>query len=168
MQTSTNNNIPLHTDAPVLLPFSQLFLLPGMYFVLHTIEELPGFAAWVARHFGVMTTDSFAFIHIPLIWLVLLASYKAFKTELHGGWVIFATAAQWQFGLNAIFHLVTALIFLEYSPGMVTAVCLGLPMTAYFMLRVWREQRLTKTELTAAIIFGTVMAAIAIGILFLH
>lgn len=167
MQTSTNN-IPLRTEAPVLLPFRQLFLLPGMYFVLHTIEELPGFAAWVSRHFGVMTNDSFAFIHIPLIWLVLLASYKAFKTERHGGWVVFATAAQWQFGLNAIFHLVTAVIFLEYSPGMVTAVCLSLPLTVYFLVRVWQEQRLTKNELITAIAFGTVMAAAAIGVLFLH
>lgn len=162
MQTS------VRTDAPTLLPFSQLFLLPGMYFVLHTIEELPGFAAWVSRHFSVMTTDSFAFTHIPLILLVLLASYKAFIIEHHGGWVVFATAAQWQFGLNAIFHLATAIIFLEYSPGMITAVCLGLPTTAYFMMRAWREQRLTKIELTTVIILGTVMAAAASGILFLH
>ncbi len=167
MQTSTHNS-QLRTDAPTLLPYSQLFLLPGMYFVVHTIEELPGFAGWVSRHFGPMTTDSFAFIHIPLILLVLLASYKAFSIERHGGWVVFATAAQWQFGLNAVFHLVTAVIFLEYSPGMVTAVCVSLPMTAYFMMRVRREQRLTKSELTSAIILGTFMAAVAIGVLFLH
>lgn len=167
MQTSAHNS-QLRTDAPTLLPFSQLFLLPGMYFVLHTIEELPGFAGWVSRHFGLLTTDSFAFIHIPLILLVLLVSYKAFRSERHGGWVVLATAAQWQFGLNTIFHLVTAVIFLEYSPGMMTAVCLSLPLTAYFLGRVWQEQRLTKNELIAALAFGTVMATVAIGVLFLH
>ncbi len=87
MQTSVHNS-PLRTDAPVVRPFSQLFLLPGMYFVLHTIEELPSFAGWVSHHFGTMTTDSFAFVHLPLMLLVLLASYKALRIERHGGWVI--------------------------------------------------------------------------------
>jgi hypothetical protein len=167
MQTSTNN-ILLGTEAPVLLPFSQLFLLPGMYFLLKTIEKLPGFAAWVSRHFGLMITDAFAFIQVPLILLVLLASYKAFIVGQHGGWVIFATATQWQFGLNALFHLVTAVIFLEYSPGMVTAVCVALPMTAYYMAGTWREQRLTNVEFASALILGIFMAAVAIGVLFLH
>jgi hypothetical protein len=170
MQSTANNAHDYSQGAPKLhvLPASQIFLLPGLYFVMHTVEELPSFAQWVSRHFGTMSTDVFAFIHIPLILIILLAAYKAFTIGHHGGWVILATAAQWQFGLNAVFHLVTAVIFREYSPGMVTAVCLSFPFTVYFMRRIWQEQRITRAELATAIVVGTVMAVVAIGFLFLH
>jgi hypothetical protein len=62
----------------------------------------------------------------------------------------------------------TTLLFREYAPGLLTAMCLSLPITGYFMVRVWLEQRLTKAEFAAALLLGTVMAAAAIGVLFLH
>jgi hypothetical protein len=93
MQTSLNN-APSQVALPDLINAKQLFWLPSLYFILHTLEELPDFAAWVTAHFGPMTTDSFVLSHIPLILLVMLGSYKACMKEAHGRWVIFATAAQ--------------------------------------------------------------------------
>jgi hypothetical protein len=166
MQTTPSYQPRLNTTT--LLPGNTLFLLPGLYFILHTLEELPGFAVWVSRYFGTMTTVSFAWNHIPLMLFVLFASYQAFLKGRHGGWVLLATAAMWQFFLNALFHLSTALLFADYSPGMVTAAVLGLPFTYYFFKRVWQEKRLNARELTGAISLGILFAATAIGVLFLQ
>ena len=156
-----------NSSVVLLLP-TQIFWLPSFYFILHTIEELPNFATWVSRHFGAMSNNSFAFVHIPLILLVMLTSYKATSSERSRGWVVFATAVQVQFAINALVHIVTTVLFLEYSPGLVTATCLALPMTAGYIAYIRQEQGLTNRELAIAFIFGMVMALLAIGVLFLH
>jgi hypothetical protein len=52
------------------------FMLPFGVYILHTLEELPGFAAWATRHFGPESTGTFAAYHIPLILLVLACSWQ--------------------------------------------------------------------------------------------
>ncbi|HEY8875743.1 MAG TPA: HXXEE domain-containing protein [Desulfosporosinus sp.] len=145
-----------------------IFWLPYVVFIIHSLEELPGFPRWASRYFNPITTNKFAFSHIPLILLVLLASYKASTIGYHGGWVVLVTACAWQFGVNALFHLATTVIFREYSPGMVTAATVSLPASIYFMMTVWNENRLTGMEMVQAIFWGTIIATAAIGVLFLH
>ncbi|SDO13034.1 HXXEE domain-containing protein [Geodermatophilus sp. DSM 45219] len=146
--------------------------VPSAYFLLHTLEELPTFAAWVTDHFGPMTTLAFATSHVPLLLLVSTASYRAAQASRNHtrrrGWTVLAVAAQIQFGLNALFHLGTAVAFSEYSPGMLTAACLGLPATALVLQRSRREHLLTARQTAAAAGWGALMAAAAIGVLFLH
>jgi len=154
--------------SPALLVSNNIFWLPSIVFIVHTLEELPSFATWASLHFGPLTAEKFAVSHIPMILLVLFASYKASIVGNHGRWVVLATAFQWQFGVNAIFHLGTFGFFRDYSPGMVTAACVLLPSTGYFMTRVWREKRLTGVELIVAIVVGTVIGIAAVGVLFLH
>lgn len=144
-----------------------LFIIPGIYYILHTLEELPYFAPWVSRHFADLSPLTFALFEIPAILFVLLVSYKAFVKQRHGVWVILAVAAQVQFALNALFHLSTAFLFNEYSPGMVTGAVLGLPLTIFFMDRVWQEKRLNHKELSIAILLGATFAAAAISLLFI-
>lgn len=87
---------------------------------MHTLERLPAFAAWASTHFGPMTPLAFATSHIPLP-LALTASYRAARTSRSGrrgrGWTVLVVAAQIQFGLNAVLHLVTAVAFAEYCPA---------------------------------------------------
>lgn len=139
------------------------FLLPSGYFVLHTME-LPQFASWASRHFGELSSLTFATTHIPMVLLVFKVSYRAVLQERNGGWVVFATAAAIQFGFNALFHLVTAAYLGEYSPGMLTAACLGLPGSVVFVRWVYQQQRLTARGLATS----GVLAAVAIGALFMH
>lgn len=164
LDTSTRSPLG-RSNKPVLLPGSQIFLIPGIYYVAHALEELPGFAVWASRHFSSTSPFAFALFEIPTILLVLLASYKAFTNQRHGGWVVFAIAAQIQFGLNALFHLSTALIFHEYVPGMVIGATLGIPLTLYFVKRVWQEKRVSKKEMIVATILGVVIAGAAIALL---
>ncbi|MFE7802138.1 HXXEE domain-containing protein [Nocardia sp. NPDC057440] len=144
-----------------------LFFAPFAVFVVHTLEEMPQFAAWVSQHFAHMTTEKFAVSHIPLILLVLLCSWQASRPDARVGWVIMAVAFQWQFAVNAVFHLGTAAVFGDYSPGMVTAATVALPATAWFFTRVRHERFLSTRQLVLAVVIGTAIAAAAISVLWL-
>lgn len=149
-------------------PLPIFYFLPGIYFVIHATEEVPAFGPWATKHFVPLSTGLFATVHIPLILLVFLVSYQAAQRQKHGGWVIFAIATQIQFGLNALFHLTTAALFLEYSPGMLTGGTVGLLLTFYMLKRVWQEKLLSRREMLMAFVEGTILAAAAISILFVH
>lgn len=153
--------------APVQVPTAVPFLLPFLVYVLHTLEELPGFAAWATEHFGPETTGTFAAYHIPLMLVVLLCSWRALHTGRHGGWVVATTAFQWQFGVNALFHLTSWAVLGDYSPGAVTGAVVSLPATACYLAWIRRQERVTTRELGLALAIGTVIAALAIGFLFL-
>lgn len=154
-------------SASVDIPSTVIFLLPFVVYVLHTLEELPGFASWATAHFGPETTGMFASYHVPLMLLVLLCSWRAMISGRHGGWVVMATAFQWQFSVNALFHLSTWIILGDYSPGAVTAAVVSIPATVFYLHWIRREGRLSGAELCVAVVLGTVIAALAIGFLFL-
>ena len=141
-----------------------IYWFPSICFVLHTLEELPGFAGWVSKHFRPYTVEFFALTHIPLFWLVLVSSFYAEREKTI--WKIIAAAWQVQFGLNAIFHLSTAAIFNEYSPGMFTAGAINLPVTIFFLYSIIKERYLTSKQVFSAVIIGTTAALLAIGSLF--
>ncbi|UUV35891.1 HXXEE domain-containing protein [Amycolatopsis roodepoortensis] len=143
------------------------FYAPFAVFVVHTLEEMPGFASWVSSHFAHLTTEKFAVSHIPLILLVLLSSWRASRPKASTGWVVMATAFQWQFAVNAVFHLGTGVTFGEYSPGMVTAATVALPATGFYLVWLRRHRHLTNGQFAGALLLGTAIAGAAIGVLFL-
>ncbi|RBQ15822.1 hypothetical protein DP939_32925 [Spongiactinospora rosea] len=166
MPTSSTRPAP-HAETVPGLPGTWPFLSPFVVYVVHTLEELPGFAAWASRHFGPETTSAFAGYHIPLLLLVLLCSWRASAAGRNGVWVVLTTAFQWQFSVNALFHLTAWVVLGEYSPGAVTAAVVSIPATACYLAWVRRERRATGREIALAIAVGTLIAAAAIGFLFL-
>lgn len=143
-----------------------VFWLPSATFILHTLEELPDFPAWVSAHFGAMGLLEFAAIHIPLIALVFWTSYRAQDPASPSGWRFMAYAFQWQFAFNALFHLGAAAVFRDYSPGMVTAATVALPATAFMTTFNRRHEFLRPRTALAAIAVGGSIAAAAVGTLF--
>lgn len=164
-QTSTSRQ--KNTASNSILPGRLIFLIPPAYYVLHVLEELPGFAAWSSRHFSPTPQATYAAFEIISLLLVFLIAYKAFVRGSHGAWVVLAVAAQFQFAFNALFHITSGIVFKEYSPGMVIGATLGIPLTIYFMNRVWSERRVSGREMILALGLGTAIAAAAIGLLFI-
>lgn len=156
-----------HSDQPLVIDKSVIFFLPSLYIVIHTLEELPGFATWVETYFGSHPTGMFALQHIFIWLLIFLFSYKAYQKKRHSKWVIMAVAAQIQFGVNALFHLATFFAFQAYSPGVIAAGAIGVPATIWFLRRVWREDRVNGRELAWATLWGVLIAVAAISVLFL-
>lgn len=158
---------PADTAETVRIGKSVVFFLPAVYIVIHTLEELPGFGAWVETYFGSHPTGMFAAQHI-LIWLlVFFISYKAYRAQRHGAWVILATAAQIQFGVNALFHLTTFIMFQAYSPGVITGTAIAIPSTILYLRFTKREARINDRELAWATLWGVLIAAAAISVLFI-
>ena len=156
------------TPLPVQsLIVSAVWWLPSLTFILHTLEELPDFPAWVSAHFGAMGLLEFAALHVPLILLVLWTSYRAQDPTRPAGWRFMAYAFQWQFAFNAFFHLGAAALFLDYSPGMVTAATVALPATAFMTAFNRRLGILPSGRALAATGVGAAIAAAAIGVLFI-
>ena len=122
----------------------------------------------MSRHFGPLSPLTFSTSRIPMLLLVFVAGWQALRRERHGAWLVLTTAAGVQFGLNAVFHLAAAIALREYSPGMLTGACLGLPGSLLLLRWVHRGQRLTSRELAVACALGAALAAAAIGVLFLH
>lgn len=161
------NTIHTQKTEQLVVDRSVIFFLPSVYIVIHTLEELPGFALWVETYFGSHPTGMFALQHIFIWLLIFLFSYKAYQRKRHSKWVIMAVAAQIQFGLNALFHLVTFFAFQAYSPGVIAAAAIGIPATVWFIRQVWREDRVNRKELAWATLWGTFIAIAAISVLFI-
>lgn len=144
-----------------------IFWLPYVVLLVHTIEEIPSFSKWATRHFAPMSTYKHTTIQIGMILILLVASYKASTIGYHGIWVILVAAFQLHIGINAIFHVVTTMMYKEYSPGLLTAATLSLPSTIFFFNQMLVENRLTIIELAISLIIGTIIGSSAIATLFL-
>jgi len=69
--------------------------------------------------------------------------------------------------VNALFHLAASIALGDYAPGAGTGAVVSIPATGYFFAWVRRQARATAAELIPAVGIGTVVAAVAIGFLFL-
>ena len=149
-------------------PTRVYWLVPAA-FLAHSAEELPRFPRWATEHFGTTTTRfyiaSHAFVLIPL---TLASGYRASRRPGDSRAVFHATAVAAGYGIDAIFHVATTALFRRYSPGLVTAVGLMLPASAYTLWRTRHDGLLTDQELIAAFLAGNVLSAAAVASLYLN
>jgi Protein of unknown function with HXXEE motif len=109
---------------PLLLVFLQLPL-----YMMHQLEEHAGdrFRTYVntrvAQVADALTTDAVVVINLPLVWGVdLVVLYLARFAALGFGLIaVYLTV------VNALLHVVMAIRFRGYNPGLATAVVLFLP-----------------------------------------
>lgn len=160
----SNADAPLR---PELLSCRLIFWLPTVSFILHFLEEMPSFAAWASARFAPTSSLEFAAVHIPLMMLVTFASFRAWFGPVGTPWRFWATAFQWQFAFNALFHLGLAVFHREYAPGMVMAVSVSLPATVALAMCVKRFDLISRPQQGWAIFAGGVIAALAICALFI-
>jgi len=122
------------------LSLRRLALVLPVIFLLHVLEEAPGFVEWfnslVARGISqplFLTVNLVAF----LITVALAAMVAAAPGPGTGGalsvWVGFLMLA------NGLFHLVGTLVHGRYSPGVVTGTLLYLPVGILTVRAVARE-----------------------------
>jgi len=151
---------------PVVVEFG-LYWLPTVVFVVHAAEELPRFPAWATRHFRATSRAWFVYSHIVLLAIALTISAQAHAAEPRTAWPMLAVALQWVLGSNALFHIITTILFKEYSPGLVTAVLFSIPATAYMSTQVIALKLLTPAQLLAAGGLGLVSNVLGIATLWL-
>jgi hypothetical protein len=142
---------------------SMSFLVTPIIFLLHILEEWPRFPEWATRHFGTTSRAWFVYTHIVLVSVVTgicwMATFESSRT-----WIILAFATQWGLQTNAVFHLVTWRLFKEYSPGLVTALILFVPATAWQVLTL----EIDLSDFATAVALGSLAGGAAISSLWFN
>ena len=140
----------------------KLVLIAPFVFVLHVLEEAPGFVAWfnslVPR--GItqnlfLTVNAVALTVTVLIALLVAASPDAASGLMLAAWVGFLMLA------NGVFHLVGTIVHARYCPGVVTGTLLYLPFGVLLLRKVIRD-----LGLHPVIVLGT--AAVGSLPMFVH
>lgn len=144
--------------------FRWIWLFP-LAFVLHCLEEGPGFSHWVEHT-----------LHGQLSWwqwfwnnvgfMTVLVTLCAVATVTRARWATVAlfvwTAGQvfWNF----VFHLYTEIHFDAYSPGLVTACVLYYPLYLALAYRALRDGYLSLQHVVVAMIAGATGLVLTIWI----
>jgi hypothetical protein len=128
----------------------KLVLLAPLIFILHVLEEAPGFVVWfnslVPRGISqdlFLTVNAVALIVTVVIALLVAGSSDAASGLLLAAWVGFLMLA------NGVLHLVGTIAHGRYSPGVVTGTLLYLPYGVLLLRKIARD-----LELSPGVIFG--------------
>ena len=136
-------------------PLRFLLLAAPVIFIVHFLEEGPGFVTWFNAHVARGITE-------PLFWtvnytalaitigVVILEwlSRTAASATVVIAWLSFLMFA------NALFHLVGALVDRAYMPGLVTALLLYLPFYIWVATNTLRTRRVSAGVVAAAAVIG--------------
>lgn len=121
-------------DWPETLLLTFLFL---PLYMCHQFEEHDAdrfrlfFNATLGRGLEVLTPPAVFLINVPGVWgVIAVACY--FSADIRAGYGLIAVYLA---VVNGIVHIVHALIFRSYNPGLATAICLFLPAGGYTIAR---------------------------------
>lgn len=122
----------------------KLVLLAPFIFILHVLEEAPGFVAWfnslVPRGISqnlFLTVNAVALTVTVVIVLLVAASPDPASGLVLAAWVGFLMLA------NGVLHLVGTIAHARYCPGVVTGTLLYLPYGALLLRRIVRDLELS-------------------------
>lgn len=144
-----------------------MFWLPLIVFLAHMAEELPRFPAWASRHFGYTSLPWYVYSHVLLVAIGISVGWWAAGSDSQGWAMIMGMALMFTLLLNGLFHLITTIMFREYSPGVITGMGLFVPATAYMLVRVYEEALLLPEQIGVAFIIGAVLQFLVIWSLYL-
>ncbi len=126
-----------------------------LVFALHVLEESPGFVIWFNQRVDPNITDGLflsvnaaAFAITVIIAAIAAGTRDRVAALVATAWVGFLLLA------NAIFHLVAALAYGSYVPGIVTGTLLYLPVSIAFIAVVARKYRLAPAVVTGVALLG--------------
>ena len=126
-------------------------------FLLHVLEEAPGFVAWFNRHVDVDLTFE-GFVALNATGFLVTAALAALAATSPGrgpalgllAWLGFLMLA------NGLLHIGATLYFGEYAPGAVTAALLYLPYFAWLFHALGTRLRIGPGTRAAAALAGAV------------
>ena len=128
--------------------------LPAV-FLLHVAEEAPGFVPWF-NSLAVPPISQRLFLSVNAVALLITLAVAFFvvasrdrASALAGAaWVGFLMPA------NAAFHVVATVVHGRYSPGVITALLLYVPVSLLFLRAASRERGLSPASVLAVAVLG--------------
>ncbi len=136
-------------------PFRRVVWVAPIAYAVHILEEFWRFPLWVNSHFTPGYTTA-TFVIANAIIMVALVGLTATVSVLRANAADFLYFC-WLSGQlfhNALFHLGTTAYFGVYSPGLLSAILLYLPVSYYIARAAHRENRIGNTGGFAALAVG--------------
>jgi hypothetical protein len=135
---------------------------------IHNAEEAAWLPAWsqqAGRFHPVVGAAEFRFAVTVLTLLAFLVTF--FASRRGGSWLAVAGSYWIAMLLNVFFpHLLASIVERGYTPGVVTAVVLNLPVDLYLLRRALTEGELTTRRLVPAAAIFLPALVVAIPLLF--
>jgi hypothetical protein len=151
-----------------------LIWLGPVAFLVHDLEEVLTMERWTREHisslpsvvqpFLPVTTAQVAVAVALLLTLFVCAAYAASRTGRRGGALTFFVFLVVTLGLNGLGHIVQAVVFQGYVPGLVTAVLVSLPYAAFLIWRMHRRGLFTARKLAILAAAGAVAHVPAVAL----
>jgi hypothetical protein len=134
-----------------------LVLVAPLLFILHVVEEAPGFVAWfnglvprgITQELFLAVNTGALLITLAVVLLVVTSPGPASGLAL-AAWIGFLMLA------NGAFHLAATAAHERYAPGVVTGTLLYLPYGVLVLRRVVRD-----LKVPAAAVVGSALAGAA-------
>ena len=150
--------------------FAQLQWLFPVAVTLHNAEEAIWLPSWVARHSAQLPW------HVPAVpFRLALAALTAIaymltllsrKRGLESGWTYAFLGYVVAMFLNVFVpHVPATILFRGYTPGVVTAVVLNLPVTALLLARAFQQRVLPNRTVTAFVLGVPLAIALSFALL---
>lgn len=130
-----------------------LWLVPAAYFV-HILEETPRFVPWAVKYIGAPETfGQFVLGNVIFMAYVIIATSLAICYTNEWTLIIGLSAAAWIFS-NFLVHAYYTLRTGEYSPGVVTASAIYVPVSLYIYYNFIGSGLLNTLDIILSIIIG--------------
>ncbi len=130
-----------------------LWLVPVAYFV-HILEESPRFVPWAVKYFGAPETfGQFIVGNVIFMAYVIIATSLAIFYTNEWTLILGLSAAAWIFS-NFLIHAYYTLRTGIYSPGVVTAGAIYVPVSVYIYSNFWVSGLLSNLDIALSIVIG--------------
>lgn len=154
------------SPAQSILRFHRLIWLMPAAFAPHIVEEYgTGFPTWVEQTLGGNMTGG-AFLLNNAVFMLILLGLTAWAWWRPSPASAFALLS-WSSGnlfWNFVFHLVTTALYGRYSPGLVTAVLLYVPVEAAVAWAALNERVLPRAAFAGAVAIGGALMLLVIWV----
>ncbi len=141
------------------LPFSTALLLAPLVYAIHHAEAhlFLNFRAWRLKYFpdnNALSTEAILAILVSfgLVYIILHASVRTKVSAWMALTFLMATQVH-----NAIFHLGATIAFRDFSPGLITAILLYLPVNLLIARSALQEQWVSSRQLGVIFIAGGIL-----------
>ena len=136
-------------------------LLAIPIFVIHFLEESPGFVAWVnARLSEGITQDLFWTVNLTGLLITLVVVFVAWNAASTGSMLLLAAWLSFLMLANGLFHITAAIVDRAYVPGLVSAALLYLPYSIWMGRELLRTARVSPAALATVVILGAIPMAV--------
>lgn len=147
------------------LNLNRLILIQFLNFSHFIDEYFFGFPEWATRNFGTTSKNYYLLSHAFIILCVGVIMWSIKKGSKAA--IFLALVVQTVFFTNGIFHIITTLLFSEYSPGLLSQVII-FPVSIITYKMVRESKVLSGKEVAHSLVLGTTISVLIILSLWLN